>query len=1228
MRPRTWFGSILKGCAVLGLGVLMSCSGGGGGSQPPPTPAPVISGFTPSSAGPGEAVTISGSNLSGASVKFNGTPATITSNTASQIVTAVPAGATNGPISVTTAGGTATSGVSFMINQAPSAPVIAFSGGQQITGHPSFYTLTSTDPEGDPITYSVTGTGTTLTGNTVTLNTATAGTATFSAIANDSHNNHSAAANQSVVIAANRPPQFTSVPTGQLTGPSSAINWTSFIVTAQDPDGDDVAYAITGTPTFVDNTGGSAGIVGAIAIHATSGAVTFTGTVPPGKTSVAATFTVLATDKLVGTGTILGATATQTVALTYNLNTQPPTITGFAPPSGPVGTSVVITGTNLSGASLVKFNNVASTFTVNSATQITATVPTTTTGPIAVTTPSGTATSTTNFTVTPSGGSPTISGLNVGSALPGLPVVITGTNLGGATAVRFNGLSALFIQDSATQITALVPTGATSGFVTVQTPSGTATSPASFTVSAYPTNQQSYSTPTAIPDATSGTVFGTPVLIPFTVSGLSYPVRDVQISIHITHTFVGDLDLQLIAPDNTAISLAASRDDNKANYGSGCAPGQYTVFSDSGAGPLSGPAPYNGTFKPAQALSALAGKTANGTWTLRIQDQGPADTGNFVCASLVVTAGPRPPTIAGFNPTMGPNGTTVLLTGTHLAGTSALSIGNVAAASPTNVTDTSLTFTVPSGAPVAPLRLIAPAGTAISARAFTPTASGPTADLFIDGAYVTQSAQNYMGGVPLVAGKDGVLRVFARGNQAGIPAPSVRVRTYNGATLSGTQTISPIAGNAPTGVSEGSMSQSWNYTLPGASIQPGLGLLLDVDPANAIPEADETNNTWPPSGTPMAMDVRSLQTFHGTLIPVTQNSLTGNATPGNLASWYAKFQKMYPVAPAMDVVLGAPYTTSQVLVHDDANHGWSNLLGELEAKRVVEASTRYYYGALNVSYGSGVAGLGYVPSAGSSAPRSAMGWDKTTGYADGGLYFDVLTHETGHNMGRAHSPCGGAAGPDPAYPYAGALIGIWGLDVAAMSLKDPAVYTDIMAYCSPVWVSDYVYHSILDFRQASPYGIAPPLATPADAAQASATSPQDCLLVSGRIHNGNVELDPALQVRTVPTLLEGKAKKGSRLIEGRDASGKLIFQRSLPLMQVAEDIPGSLDQHFIAAIPVADFPVHELNELRVLGDWGVEAIRWSSQVLPLKSGAVQLPQVQVFGEGEVRLTWDAGAHPL
>jgi hypothetical protein len=78
-----------------------------------------------------------------------------------------------------------------------------------------------------------------------------------------------------------------------------------------------------------------------------------------------------------------------------------PTITSFTPTAGPVGTTVTITGTNLTGATSVKFNGVSATITSNTATQIVTKVPTgATTGPITVTTDSGTATSATNFTVT------------------------------------------------------------------------------------------------------------------------------------------------------------------------------------------------------------------------------------------------------------------------------------------------------------------------------------------------------------------------------------------------------------------------------------------------------------------------------------------------------------------------------------------------------------------------------------------------------------------------------------------------------------------------------------------------------------------------------------------------------------------------------------------------------------------------------------------------------------
>ena len=76
-----------------------------------------------------------------------------------------------------------------------------------------------------------------------------------------------------------------------------------------------------------------------------------------------------------------------------------------------MGTSVVITGTNLTGVTAVKFNGVTATFSTNTATSVTAVVPTgATTGKISVTTPGGTATSTTDFTVTTAPVARTISG--------------------------------------------------------------------------------------------------------------------------------------------------------------------------------------------------------------------------------------------------------------------------------------------------------------------------------------------------------------------------------------------------------------------------------------------------------------------------------------------------------------------------------------------------------------------------------------------------------------------------------------------------------------------------------------------------------------------------------------------------------------------------------------------------------------------------------------------------
>ena len=165
-----------------------------------------------------------------------------------------------------------------------------------------------------------------------------------------------------------------------------------------------------------------------------------------------------------------------------------PTVTSFDPTSGPIGTSVVIAGTGFqdsSVASAVTFNGTAATtFTVNSNVQITATVPAgATDGPIAVTDSEGTGTSATNFDVTPAA-IPTITSFTPTTGPVGTSVTITGTNFTGATAVSFNNVNApgFAVGAGGTSITVAVPTGATTGPISVTTPGGTATSATNFTV--------------------------------------------------------------------------------------------------------------------------------------------------------------------------------------------------------------------------------------------------------------------------------------------------------------------------------------------------------------------------------------------------------------------------------------------------------------------------------------------------------------------------------------------------------------------------------------------------------------------------------------------------------------------------------------------------------------------------------------------------------------------------
>jgi len=190
--------------------------------------------------------------------------------------------------------------------------------------------------------------------------------------------------------------------------------------------------------------------------------------------------------------TTIHSTASTTNTFTVDQTTSPPQISSFSPTGGAPGTSVTINGSGFSTASSVNFNGSSASFKATSDSQIAATVPSgATTGDIGVTDTGGTAVSTTAFTVTQSATAPQISSFTPTSGSAGTSVTISGSGFTGATSVTFNGTTATFTVTSDSQIGTSVPTGATTGAISVTTSAGTATSSASFTVSSSTTLKSS-----------------------------------------------------------------------------------------------------------------------------------------------------------------------------------------------------------------------------------------------------------------------------------------------------------------------------------------------------------------------------------------------------------------------------------------------------------------------------------------------------------------------------------------------------------------------------------------------------------------------------------------------------------------------------------------------------------------------------------------------------------------
>ena len=133
----------------------------------------------------------------------------------------------------------------------------------------------------------------------------------------------------------------------------------------------------------------------------------------------------------------------------------------------------------------------------------------------------------------------------------------------------------------------------------------------------------------AIPD-------GGTVDIPVSVPADGTVLKAVA-QVRLDHTFDSDLWISLISPAGTAVDLSSGNGGAGDNYGSGsndCS-GTPTSFDDiAGTSVTAGSAPFAGSFRPEEPLSAFAGENQEGGWVLRISDVATQDTGTVGCVRL------------------------------------------------------------------------------------------------------------------------------------------------------------------------------------------------------------------------------------------------------------------------------------------------------------------------------------------------------------------------------------------------------------------------------------------------------------------------------------------------------------------------------------------------------------------------------------------------------------------
>ena len=585
-------------------------------------------------------------------------------------------------------------------------------------------------------------------------------------------------------------------------------------------------------------------------------------------------------------------------------------VSGQSVASGPMagGTSVTVTGTGFSHAIGLNFGSVAATsFTVNSDTQITVTAPSQAAGTVAVsvTTPYGASGASPFDQFSYLAAVPSVSSLSVssGSTAGGDSVTISGVNFSGVMDVRFGGVSAAFTSNGDNSISATTPAHV-SGLVdvTVVGPAGTSTSGSAdqFTFNAasgLPTVSSLGTTSGPTGGGTAVTLTGTGFL---TTTGVSFGSANAT-----SFSITSDTSLTALTPPGTGSVTVSVTNASGVSAATGAFSYQATAPTVSGLSLGTGPATggssitilganLNGasavkfgsvaatsfTINSPTSITAVAPTQAAGTVQVTVTT--PNGTSATSGASQFQYVSASAPTVTAVTPAFGPmaGGTSVSLLGSGFTGASQVLFGSIAATGVSVLDDAHLTATAPaqvSGS--VDVTVTTPAGTSAvsSGDSFQYVAVGPavtslgtTSGPTVGGTAVTINGSNLLGTTGVSFGSTPAVffqvlsdsQIKAISPLAAAGAVQVTVTTPDGTSPTGSGTtftynVDPSATPTVTGLSQssGPSSGGTTLTLTGSNLAGTLQVLFGQTAATFTQVSSTSLNVTVPAGVVGTVDV-------------------------------------------------------------------------------------------------------------------------------------------------------------------------------------------------------------------------------------------------------------------------------------------------------------------------------------------------------------------------------------